>query len=135
MGIILDTSVLIAWERHKTDLEAFLERRADESFALSVVTAAELLHGVHRADHQARRLRRSAYVEKLLSHFPLYDFDLATARIYAEVWARLERQGRKVSAHDLMIAATALARGFSVATFNERDYRKIEGLSLETIQV
>jgi tRNA(fMet)-specific endonuclease VapC len=133
MGIILDTSVLIAWERHKTDLQAFVERRADESFALTSITAAELLHGVHRAQNQARRVRRSAYVEKLLTYFPLYDFDLAAARIYAEVWARLEQQGRKVSAHDLMIAATALARGFSVATFNERDYRKIEELSLELI--
>ena len=56
-----------------------------------------------------------------------------TARIYAKIWAQLEQQGRKVSAHDLMIASTALARGFSVATFNERDYRKIEGLSLEFI--
>ena len=134
MGIILDTSVLIAWERHKTDLQVFLEERADESFALSVITAAELLHGVHRADNQPRRLRRTAYIEKLLSLFPLYDFDLTSARIYAGIWARLEQQGRKVSAHDFMIAATALARGFSVATFNEWDYRKMEGLSLEFIR-
>ena len=135
MGVILDTSVLIGWERRQADLQAFLEGRSGEPFGVSVITAAEMLHGVHRANTPARRLRRSAFVERALSLLPVYDFDLAAARIYAELWAGLRRQGSIVSAHDLMIGATALARGFSVATFNPRDYRKIEGLTLEVIRV
>ena len=133
MGVILDTTILIEWERRQADLEALLEHRSQEALALSVISAAELLHGVHRADSEARQLRRAAYVEGVLSSFPLFDFDLAAARVYASVWATLQRRRTIVSSHDLMIAATAISRGYSVATFNVRDYRKIEGLSLEVI--
>lgn len=133
MGVILDTSVLIAWERKASALESLAARRPDEQVGLSVITAAELLHGVHRADTTARRLRRSAYVEQVLASFPTYDFDLGVARIYAELWATLERKGKKVSAHDLIIGATAVSRGESVVTFNRRDFDKIPGLSVEVI--
>lgn len=133
MGVILDTTVLIAWERKQADLNTFMQAHRGESFGLTVITAAELLHGVHRAETAARRLRRAAFVERALALFPLYDFDLAAARVYAELWARVQRRGAVVSTHDLMIGATALARGSSVATLNPRDYRRIDGLSLELI--
>jgi predicted nucleic acid-binding protein len=132
--VILDTSVLIDWERRQADLAAFVEGRRGEPFGLSVITAAELLNGVHRANTPARRLKRSAYVEQVLSLFPLYDLDLPVARAYAELWAVVQAKGKPTSAHDLVIAATALSRGFSVATFDLRDYRKIEGLTLEVIR-
>ena len=133
MGIILDTSLLIAWERRQEDIQGFQRKYVDESLGLSVISRAELLHGVHRANSQARRLRRSAFVESVLALFPIFDFDLPTARLYAELWATLESQGIKVSAHDLMIASTAMARGYSVATFNLRDYGKIKGLVVKEV--
>jgi tRNA(fMet)-specific endonuclease VapC len=133
MGLILDTSVLIAWERTLAQLRAFTEREAQEPVALSVITAAELLHGVHRADTPARRTRRSAYVEQILTRFPLIPMDLAIARIYAELWAGLDRLGARISAHDLIIGATALAFGYSVITLNRRDFDRIPGLTVELL--
>jgi tRNA(fMet)-specific endonuclease VapC len=133
VGVILDTSVLIAWERKTAALESFAINRAEEPIGISVITAAELLHGVHRAESTARRLRRSAYVEQILNSFPLYDFDLGAARMYAELWAALERKGTRVSAHDLMIGATAVARGDTLLTFDRRDFGKIQGLSVEVL--
>jgi predicted nucleic acid-binding protein len=130
MGVILDTSLLIAWERKREDLERFQNSHTTEPLGLSVISGAELLHGVHRANSQARRIRRSTFVEHVLSLFPLFDFDLSAARVYAELWASLEDKGTKVSAHDLMIGSSALSLGFSVATFNVRDYQKIPGLQL-----
>jgi tRNA(fMet)-specific endonuclease VapC len=130
VGVILDTSVLIEWERRAGSLEAYAANHPDEPVGLSVITAAELLHGVYRADTPVRRVRRSAYVEQILSSFPLYDFDLTMGRVYAELWATLERRGTRVSAHDLFIGATALARGETVVTLNRRDFGKIPGLSI-----
>ena len=46
MGALIDASVLIAAERGELDLEGALDGFAEE-LALSVVTASELLHGVH----------------------------------------------------------------------------------------
>lgn len=133
MGVILDTSVLIKWERKAGSLEAYAASHADEPVGLSVITAAELLHGVHRADTAVRRLKRSAYVEQILSSFPLYDFDLGVGRVYAELWATLERRATKVSAHDLIIGATAVSRSDTVLTLNRRDFGKIPGLSVELL--
>ncbi len=46
------------------------------------------------------------------------------------MWAALVRQGTIVGAHDLMIGATALARGESVATLNRAEFARIPGLRL-----
>ena len=133
MGVILDTSVLIEAERGNFDLEEFTKGREREPFGLSVISVAELLHGVHRADSEKRRVRRSAYVEKTIALFPIYHFGVHIARTYAQIWATLMKQGIQIGAHDLIIGSTALALGFSVATFNKRHFDKIEGLRLELL--
>lgn len=133
MGIVLDTSILIAYERQAIDVDLFVEKRRQEAVGISVITAAELLHGVHRADTPARRMKRTAYVEKLLNSLTVYPFDMATARTYAELWATLQRRGLRVGVHDVMIAATALSLGFSIVTLNLRDYEKIDGLTVEQL--
>ena len=134
MGVILDTSVLIAVERGAIALEALTEGREDEPFGLSVMTMAELLHGVHRADSERRRLIREAYVEKIIESFPLYPFSVGAARIYASLWASLAKRGVQMGAHDLIIGSTAISLGFSVLTADLRDYRKIKGLTVETVR-
>ncbi|GFP31899.1 tRNA(fMet)-specific endonuclease VapC [Candidatus Hakubella thermalkaliphila] len=131
MGVICDTSLLIAAERGLLDVDDFVRGREEEPFGISVITVSELLHGVHRADTEKRRLKREAYVEKVIETFPIYLFDTATARIYARIWANLVRKGIQVGAHDLIIASTAIALGFSVASFDLRDYGKIEELTVE----
>lgn len=96
-----------------------------------MVTIAELLHGIERADTEARRLRRQSIVEKLLESFPVFPFDVPVARMYALIWASLAKKGLIVGAHDLIIAATAISLDYSVITANRRDFEKIEGLKLE----
>lgn len=135
MGVICDTSLLIAAERGLLDVDDFVRGREEEPFGISVITVSELLHGVHRADTEKRRLKREAYVEKVIETFPIYPFDTATARIYARIWANLVRKGIQVGAHDLIIASTAIALGFSVATFDLRDYGKIEELTVEHMEM
>jgi predicted nucleic acid-binding protein len=62
-----------------------------------------------------RRLARAeAFVEAVLADLPLVAFDLLCAR-----------------AHDLLTAASAIARGFSVATCDERSFRRIPGVEVE----
>ena len=133
MGVVLDTSVLIEAERQRFEIDKFTENREDEIFGLSVITVAELLHGVHRADSTKRRLKRSAYVEKVIELFPVYVFEISIARIYSELWSDLSSKGIQIGAHDLIIGSTALSLGFSVATYNMRHFEKIEGLKIEIL--
>jgi tRNA(fMet)-specific endonuclease VapC len=131
MGVILDTSVLIAAERGIFEVDAFVANREDEPFGLSVITVAELLHGVHRADSRVRRIRRNAFVEKVIDLFPVLPFDTSAARVYAQIWSDLQKKGKMIGAHDLMIGSTAISLGFNLVTFNKRDFDKIPGLQVE----
>ncbi|MGB7063530.1 MAG: type II toxin-antitoxin system VapC family toxin [Syntrophobacteria bacterium] len=133
MGVILDTSVLIEAERRKAEIDKLTEDREEEIFGISVITVAELLHGLHRADSTKRRLKRSAYVEKIIELFPIYAFETSIARIYAELWSDLSKKGIQIGAHDLIISSTALSLGFSVATRNMRHFERIEGLKIEIL--
>ena len=130
MGTLIDSSVLIAWERNQLNLEDQLADSADEDFGVSAITASELLHGVHRASTPAQRRRREAFVEGLLSRIPIVAFDAVTARIHARMSAELAAQGTAVGPHDLIIAATAIAKGYALATRDERSFPKISGLNL-----
>ena len=131
MGVIFDTSILIAIERSHQNLENLINGRENELFGISVITVSELLHGVHRADSEKRRLKREAYVEKIIETFPVYSFDLSAARIYARIWANLAKKGVSIGAHDLMRASIAISICFSVITSDVRDYGKIKGLTVE----
>ena len=132
MGVLIDTSILIEHERRRLNLEPRLSGRGEEEeFFLSVVTASELLHGVHRAAQPEIRLKRSAFVEGLLERFPLLPLDLATARVHAQVWAELARAGKMIGPNDLWIAATALAHGLTMVTANVREFERVPGLLVE----
>ena len=131
MGIIFDSSEIIALERNKNNITDIIAGREEEPFGISAVTGAELLHGVERADSEGRMVKRQAFVEKVIELFPVYPFDLSAARIYARIWASLAKKGLTVGAHDLIIAATAISLDFSVMTSNLRDFKKIEGLRIE----
>jgi tRNA(fMet)-specific endonuclease VapC len=129
MGLILDSSVLIASEKGKFDLKGFLATR-DEGVALSAITASELLHGVHRAPDSHRRKKRSDYVEWVLSKAETIPFSLDEARHHARIWAELAHCGKLIGSHDLLIAATALSLGFTLATLNFDEFARVPGLVL-----
>ena len=131
MGVILDSSEIIALERNRGLVEDLLAGREDEPFGISVVTVAELLHGVERAASETRRIKRQAFVEKVIEMIPVFPFDTGVARIYSRIWALLVQRGFTVGAHDLIIAATAISMDYTVITANRRDFEKIEGLRLE----
>lgn len=131
MGVLIDASILIEYERKRFDLERHLAQRQQEEFFLSVITVSELLHGVHRAVQPEVRAKRSAFVESLLESFPLLSIDLATARAHAQVWAELAVAGRMIGPNDLWLAATGLAHGLIVVTANVREFASVPGLAVE----
>lgn len=131
MGILIDASLLIEYERGRCNLEERVRGREDEEFFLSVVTASELLHGVHRASDATVRARRSAFVEAILERFPLLPIDVATARAHARLWAELASAGRLIGPHDLWLAAASIAHDLTMVTGNLREFERVPGLSVE----
>lgn len=131
MGILIDCSILIHFERSGTDISAYVEGREDEDAFLSVVSASELLHGVHRAADRKIKAKRLAFVEGVLTALPVLPIDLATARSHSQLWADLARQGKMIGVHDSWLAATCLAHGLRLATCNLREFKRVPGLDAE----
>lgn len=126
MGVLVDTDLLIDLERGVRDADVG-NAIGDEHRAISVITVSELLHGAARA-RGARRLQRLAFVEHLLSGLQAIPVTEPVARVHAEIWAALAASGTVIGAHDLWIAATALAHGLGVATGNVAEFARVPGL-------
>jgi tRNA(fMet)-specific endonuclease VapC len=127
MAVLIDTSVLVDAERRREVLDQAI---GDQDRAISVITASELLHGVHRAQAAAVRARRAAFVEHVISAIEPLPITTPIARAHAELWAELENDGNLIGGHDLWIAATALSHGMVVATANTRDFGRVPGLNV-----
>lgn len=130
MAVLIDTSVLVHAERRGSSLG---EAVGNQDRAISVITASELLHGVHRAGAGAIRARRAAFVEHLLSAIEPLPITMAIARAHAAIWAELESKGNLIGAHDLWIASTALSHGMELVTANARDFQRVPGLDVVPI--
>jgi tRNA(fMet)-specific endonuclease VapC len=127
LAVLIDTSVLVNVERRGVSLERALGER---DRAISVITASELLHGVHRAMDDRIRTRRQAFVEHLISAIEPLPITTSVARAHAEIWAGLERGGEVIGAHDMWIAATAVSHGMEVATANAIEFERVPGLAV-----
>jgi tRNA(fMet)-specific endonuclease VapC len=145
MGTILDTTVFITLERAIRVLPEAgaigeVGRRLEanlgsaEDVGIAAITASELLHGIHRATPE-HRPRREAFVEAVLAAFPPISFDLLAARAHARLWASLASAGTDVGAHDRIVAATAIAAGWRVATANVRHFERVPGLEVVDIEL
>lgn len=99
---------------------------------LSTVVLGELLSGVALMPEGKRKDGVQAQYEAIIQTYGdrIADFDLISARHYAEILAYLEREGRNPATADVQIAATALSRNMALAT---RNVRHFQGLGIELI--
>ena len=129
MGIILDADVIIGAEKGTFDLRSWVASRAEDPFEVAAITVAELWHGVEQATG-AHKARRRKYLEAILAALPIIPYTEQTAYEHARIWAQLESSGKMIGFYDVMVAATALERGSAVATFNERHFAQVKGLTI-----
>ena len=127
---MIDTSVFITLERRGQPIASLTATTSDEPVALAAITASELLTGVLRADSPRRRALREAFVEAILDTLPVVPVDLRVARLHAQIWSHLLDSGQVIGAHDMLIAATAVAHGYSVLTDNVREFQRVPGLEV-----
>ena len=127
MAIILDADVIIRGEKGTFDLKKWVVSRPNEQFEVAAITVAELWHGVERATGKHRSVREQ-YLRTVLEPLPIIPYTEQTAYRHARVWAELEAYGKRIGFYDLIVGATALERGSTVATFNKRHFAQIKGL-------
>jgi predicted nucleic acid-binding protein len=137
MGLILDSSVLIAAERQGQNARQMLTAISTEvgnsDIAISVITLIELARGVARADTPQRKSRRQQFIEELCgpadpsNHCPI----TATIALRAgQIDGENQAKGVRLPLSDLLIGVTALELGYSVVTGNLRHFQLVPGLSI-----
>ena len=104
----------------------------EDDVAVAAITVAELLVGVELAD-AAHRSRRRALVDSVVATIPVEDYDLDVARSHAQLLAYVQRSGRRRGAHDLVVAATALARDRIVVTADRGGFADLPGVAVRFV--
>ena len=134
MGVILDSSVIIAAERRGHTVRQILEQvraaRGEMEIGVSVVSIAELVHGAYRAKTQEQQNRRLEFIERLAKDVPVHPVTLEIARLAGRIEGQQEARGVQFAFEDLLIGATALQIGYEVATLNLRHFKQIPGLTV-----
>ena len=134
LGLILDSSVIIAAERKRQTVEELLasvgRTFGEIEIAISAVTLAELVHGVARANTPQVRESRRAFIDELKRHVPVHPITDSTAEIAGQLGGEQAAKGITLPADDLLIGASAIEQGYAVATLNTRHFQKIPGLQI-----
>lgn len=125
---LLDTNTCVYVIRKRPEaVYRRLSGAASGAVAISVVTAFELEIGALRA--QGRHY--SEAVRLFIAEFPVLPLEDSARATYGQLRTALERRGEKIGAHDMLIAAHALALEATLVTNNEKEFRRIKGLKIE----
>jgi tRNA(fMet)-specific endonuclease VapC len=110
--LILDTNVLIAYERRTMDRAAL----DDDELAVASISIAEYRTGIELADSPERAAERARAVAAITSVIDVLDYTATTAAHHARLLAHVRTSARPRGAHDLIIAAHAAETGRLVAS-------------------
>lgn len=110
--LILDTNVLIAYERGTIDRAAL----DDDELAIASVSVAEYRVGIELADTPERAAERARALTTITSVIDVLDYTATTAAHHGRLLADVRRSGTPRGAHDLIIAAHAAETGRTVVS-------------------
>jgi predicted nucleic acid-binding protein len=128
VSFLLDTNVLSEWAKPLPDagVVAWLTEADEDRLLISVVSLAELRHGIDRMVTGARRRKLDAWLSReLVDRFEdrIVTIDAAVADAWGSVVAHRETIGQPIGPMDAFIAATAVVHGLTLVTRNAADFR------------
>src|SRR5437588_12440188 len=124
---ILDTDTCIYALKQDENVLQHLLSTPREDLLVSVITEAELRTGAVKSTSPVKTLH---IVENFLRPLTLIDFTSDDAMAYAGVRAKLERAGTPIGPLDTLIASQAVGRRLTLVTNNEREFRRVTGLTI-----
>ena len=128
MRYLLDTNVVSDLVRNPQGKVAQHIRKVGEARVFtSIIVAAELRYGAAKR----RSPRLSAQLETVLGALEVLPFETPADAAYGLLRTQLEQAGRPIGANDLLIAAQAIALGYTLVTDNEKEFARIEDLPRE----
>ena len=134
MGLILDTSAIVAWERAISAGQALVMDSTAE-LAMPAIVWAEALTGVRLANSAQRAAQRLARLEAIRTSTGIEPFTPVIAEHYADIFAELSEQGTLIPQNDIAVAATArhLNFGVLVGPNDEAHFRRGVGVEVQVL--
>jgi predicted nucleic acid-binding protein len=127
VSFLLDTNVVSEWTKPRPNpgVVEWLGQVDEDEVFLSVVTFAELRHGIERLPVSTRRRQLDEWLRNELPlrfEARIVGVDGAIADEWGRLVARREGRGRPIQAMDALIAATAQVHGLTLVTRNTADF-------------
>jgi predicted nucleic acid-binding protein len=127
MSFLLDTNVVSEWTKARPNpgVVAWLAEADEDRIYISVITLAELRHGVARMPAGRRKRRLDQWLrDDLPLRFEgrVLTVDDEVADAWGETVAQHESLGRPIASMDAFIAATAKIHGLTLVTRNTADF-------------
>lgn len=137
MGLILDSSIVIAAERRGDTPFQLLRQLAsslgDQQMAISAIALTEIVHAVYRAPNLQLRSRREAFIQDFLTDVETVPYTKSTAFLAGRLDGEQRALGITIPSMDLLIGAAAIEIGYSLVTVNLRHFKLIPGLDVVTV--
>jgi tRNA(fMet)-specific endonuclease VapC len=128
MRYLLDTNIVSDLVRNPQGKVAQHIRKVGEAqVCTSIIVAAELRYGAIKKGSP----RLSAQLEAVLGALEVVPLEKPADAAYGLLRTRLEQVGRPIGANDLLIAAHAIALGYTIITDNEKEFAHVRDLQLE----
>ncbi|MBI2304133.1 MAG: type II toxin-antitoxin system VapC family toxin [Chloroflexi bacterium] len=126
MKYVLDTTWIVEYLRGNEHVVRRVQGLQEEGLGVSIISVAELFEGVFRSKSS---VENEQALRDFLGGVTVLPISEEIARIYGEKKAALVKKGAAVGSLDLLIAATALAAGTALFTFDS-DFQRVEGLAI-----
>lgn len=126
---LLDTSVIIAYLRHKPGITEYISG-LDAILTTSYVCVAELYEGVNRVID--KKTAETGVLDFCSGLSEIYGLDLETAMKFGEIKAELQSKGQVIDDIDILIAATCLVHNLTLFTLNLKHFVNIENLQVQS---
>jgi len=128
MRYLLDTNIVSDLVRNPQGKVAQHIRRVGEAqVCTSIVVSAELRYGATKKGSP----KLSSQLDAVLGALEIVPFETPADATYGALRTRLEHAGTPIGGNDLLIAAQALALGYTIVTDNDREFARVENLRLE----
>lgn len=105
-----------------------LDATAVGDVCISAITRSELTYGV---EVSPRSQKDQKALEMFVRHIEVLDYPSDAALDYAKIRAVLKVSGTMIGANDLLIAAHARCLGLTLVTNNTREFKRVQGLTVE----
>lgn len=126
MKYLLDTNIIIAFQKQHQGLLAQMKKHSVNDFALSSIVLFELAFGAYNSQKVDENLRRLSQLR-----FPTLTFNSQDAYHAGKIRANLQKQGTPIGAYDTLIAGQAIAQNLILITHNVKEFERVEGLRFE----